>query len=102
MCAVTFAIRVLPITLIRRKITNTFIKSFLYYIPYVTLAVMTFPAIMNATQSPIAGIASMVIGIALAFMGANLFSVTLACCSSVLIIELIMIPPEFITNLFFM
>lgn len=101
MCAVTFVIRVLPMTLIRRKITNTFIRSFLYYIPYVTLAVMTFPAIMNATQSPVAGIVAMVIGIALAFMGAKLFLVTVACCVSVFIIEFIMFPPQFITNLLF-
>ena len=52
---VTYAIRVLPLTLIRKQIQNTFIKSFLYYVPYVTLAVMTFPAIVEATQSPIAG-----------------------------------------------
>ena len=48
-------IRVLPTTLIRKQITNRFIKSFLYYVPYVTLAVMTFPAIIEATNSPIAG-----------------------------------------------
>ena len=45
MAAVTYLIRMLPLTLIRKEIKNTFIKSFLYYVPYVTLAVMTFPAI---------------------------------------------------------
>ena len=40
-----------PLTLIRKPINNQFIQSFLYYVPYVTLAVMTFPAIINATQS---------------------------------------------------
>ena len=55
MAAVSYAIRVLPLTLIRKPIKNQFIQSFLYYVPYVTLAVMTFPAIINATQSPIAG-----------------------------------------------
>ena len=54
MAAVSYAIRVLPLTLIRKPIKNQFIQSFLYYVPYVTLAVMTFPAIINATQSPIA------------------------------------------------
>ena len=48
MFAVTYLVRVLPLTLIRRKIKNRFIRSFLYYVPYVTLAVMTFPAIMPA------------------------------------------------------
>ncbi len=57
MFAVTYLIRVLPLTLIRREIKNKTIRSFLYYVPYVTLAVMTFPAIMEATNSPVAGLA---------------------------------------------
>ena len=55
MFAVSYTIRILPLTLIRKPIRNQFIQSFLYYVPYVTLAVMTFPAIVNATQSPVAG-----------------------------------------------
>ena len=51
MAATTFAIRVLPLTLIRKKIENRFLRSFLYYVPYVTLAVMTIPAIIETTQS---------------------------------------------------
>ena len=57
---VSYLIRVLPLTLIRKPIKNKFLRSFLYYIPYVTLAVMTFPAIINATQSPIAGIIALI------------------------------------------
>ena len=56
MFAVTYLIRVLPLTLIRKEIKNKTIRSFLYYVPYITLAVMTFPAIMEATNSPIAGL----------------------------------------------
>ncbi len=88
MAAVTYAIRVLPLTLIRRKIKNTFLKSFLFYVPYVTLSVMTFPAIIEATQSPVAGAAALIIGIVLAFFGANLFIVAAACCTTVLLLEL--------------
>ena len=55
MALVSYAIRILPLTLIRKPIKNRFVQSFLYYVPYVTLAVMTFPAIMQATQSPVAG-----------------------------------------------
>ena len=51
MAAVTFLIRVLPLTLIRKKITDTTLRSFLYYVPYVTLSAMTFPAIIEATGS---------------------------------------------------
>ena len=81
MAAVSYAIRVLPLTLIRKPIKNQFIQSFLYYVPYVTLAVMTFPAIINATQSPIAGVAALVVGIAAAWFGASLFQVSVSCCA---------------------
>lgn len=51
--AVTYLIRMLPLTLIRRKITNRTLRSFLYYVPYATLSAMTFPAILTATGSAI-------------------------------------------------
>ena len=81
-------IRVLPLTLIRGKIENTFIQSFLFYLPYVTLAVMTFPAIVEATQSPVAGAVALVVGILAAWFGASLFQVSVACCAVVFVIEL--------------
>ena len=61
MAGVSFLIRTLPLTLIRKPITNRFLRSFLFYVPYVTLAVMTFPAIVQATQSPIAGALALVL-----------------------------------------
>ena len=88
---VTYLIRVLPLTLIRREIKNPFLRSFLYYVPYVTLAVMTFPAIINATQSPIAGAAALVVGIAAAWFGASLFQVSVSCCAVVLVLELFLV-----------
>lgn len=91
MACVTYAIRVLPLTLIRKQIKNRFLRSFLYYVPYVTLAVMTFPAIVNATQSPIAGAAALVIGVIAAWMGAGLFPVSVLCCAVVFILELFLV-----------
>ncbi|MDD6616189.1 MAG: AzlD domain-containing protein [Lachnospiraceae bacterium] len=91
MVLITFVIRVLPLTLIRGQIKNQFLQSFLYYVPYVTLAVMTFPAIVNATQSPIAGAAALAAGIILAWMGAGLFPVAVSCCVIVFILELIVL-----------
>lgn len=85
---VSYAIRVLPLTLIRKPIKNKFIQSFLYYVPYVTLAVMTFPAILHATQSPISGAVALVAGIVAAWFGAGLFPVSVICCLLVFIIEL--------------
>ena len=84
---VSYLIRVLPLTLIRKPIKNRFIKSFLYYVPYITLAVMTFPAIVDATQAPLAGIIALVIGIVLSYFGLGLFPVACACCAVVFIAE---------------
>lgn len=88
MALVAFLIRVLPLTLIRKQIRNTFLQSFLYYVPYVTLAVMTFPAIVDATQSPIAGVFALLIGILASFCGAGLFPVSVICCVVVFLTEL--------------
>lgn len=88
MVLTTNGIRVLPLTLIRKPIKNKFIQSFLYYVPYVTLAVMTFPAIMEATQSPIAGFAALVGGIIAAYCGLGLFPVSIICCVLVFVLEL--------------
>ena len=87
MFAVSYTIRILPLTLIRKPIKNRFIQSFLYYVPYVTLSVMTFPAIVNATQSPVAGAMALVVGIAAAWFGASLFQVSVACCAVVFVLE---------------
>lgn len=91
MFAVSYAIRILPLTLIRKPIKNQFIQSFLYYVPYVTLAVMTFPAIVNATQSPAAGAVALVVGIAAAWFGASLFQVSVVCCAIVFVLELFLV-----------
>ena len=84
----TAIIRILPLLILRRPIKNRFLRSFFYYVPYVTLAVMTFPAIVNATASPLAGAVALVAGIILAWIGANMITVSAACCVVVLILEL--------------
>ncbi len=88
MSAVTLAIRILPLTLIRSEIKNVTLRSFLYYVPYVTLAVMTFPAILYATQSEISGAIALAAGIFSAWFGASLFQVSVLCCVTVFITEL--------------
>ena len=88
MAAVSYLIRVLPLTLIRREIKSVFIRSFLYYVPYVTLAVMTFPAITQATNSPVAGFLALVVGILLAWFGRSLFTVAVLSCVTVFVVEL--------------
>ena len=69
--AVIYAIRVLPLTLIRKPLRSRFLRSFLYYVPYVTLAVMTFPAIVEATEVPAAGAAALAAGIIVALLGGS-------------------------------
>ena len=88
---VTYLIRVLPLTLIRKPIRSRFIKSFLYYVPYVTLAVMTFPAIINATESPVAGGIALIAGIVAAYLGAGLLPVACICCVIVFVLEMFVI-----------
>lgn len=85
--AVSCLIRILPLTLIRGKIKNPFIRSFLYYVPYVTLAVMTFPAIITAPQIPLAGILALLIGIAATWKGVNMIGIAILCCAVVFICE---------------
>ena len=87
---VTYLIRVLPLTLIRREINNTFLRSFLYYVPYVTLAAMTFPAILHATDSIWSGLAALVVGALVAWFSGNLFLVAASGCVIVFLVELIL------------
>ena len=87
MAGVSFLIRALPMTLFRKPIKSPFVQSFLYYVPYVTLSVMTFPAIVNATQTPVSGTAALVISILAAWFGADLFKTAVICCGTVLLLE---------------
>ncbi len=89
MFLVTFLIRVLPLTIIRKKIKNVTLRSFLYYVPYITLAVMTFPAIIETTDSLLAGLISFIAGILLAYFGVSLFGVAVSCCAIVFVCEFI-------------
>ncbi|MCI8333917.1 MAG: AzlD domain-containing protein [Lachnospiraceae bacterium] len=91
MAAVTYAIRMLPLVLIRREITNRFIRSFLYYVPYVTLAVMTFPAILSETGSVWSAWAALLTGALLAFRGKSLLQVSVSACLMVFVLELFLV-----------
>ena len=89
--AVIYAIRVLPLTLIRKPLRSRFLRSFLYYVPYVTLAVMTFPAIVEATEVPAAGAAALAAGIVVALLGGSLLTVAASCCAVVFLLEWILV-----------
>ena len=87
MAAVTYLIRMLPLALIKKKITNRFFKSFLYYVPFVTLAVMTFPAILSATESVWSAIAAFVVAMVIAYAGGGLPIVATVACVVVYVVE---------------
>lgn len=89
MAGVTYLIRLLPLTFIRKEIKNTYIRSFLYYVPYVTLSVMTFPAILTATQSIWSALVGFIAAIFAAYRGASLVKVSAAACLAVFLMELI-------------
>ncbi len=82
-----YAIRALPMTLIRKPIKSRFLRSFLYYVPYVTLAVMTVPAILDDPRSPVAGALALAVGVVAAWLGAGLMPVAMLCCVTVLVAE---------------
>ena len=89
MAGVTYLIRLLPLTFIRNEIQNTFIRSFLYYVPYVTLSVMTFPAILSATESLWSALAGFAVAIFVAWKGGSLIKVSAIACIAVFLVELL-------------
>ncbi len=87
MAGVTYLIRMLPLVVLKKKITNRFIRSFLYYIPYAVLAAMTFPTVLGATSSWISALAGLVIAVISAFLGLSLLPVALLSCLAVFLCE---------------
>lgn len=84
-----YLIRLLPFLFLRKPIKNRWFRSFLYYVPYVTLSVMTFPAILSAAETPAAGAAALIVGVIVAWFRGDLFTVALSCCAVVFLFELI-------------
>ena len=87
MALVTYLIRVTPLVLIRREIKSRTVRSFLYYVPYVTLSVMTFPAILSATAVLWSAIAALVVAVVLSLCRCKLPMVALAACMTVFLVE---------------
>ncbi|HIV85488.1 MAG TPA: AzlD domain-containing protein [Candidatus Monoglobus merdigallinarum] len=89
MAGTTYLIRMLPLTLIRRKIKNRFILSFLHYMPYAVLGAMTFPSILYSTSSVISAAAGMITACALAYMQKSLLTVAVFAAAAVFLTELV-------------
>lgn len=88
MAATTYVVRALPLTLLKKEIKNRTVRSFLYYVPYVSLSVMTFPAILSATASLWSALAGLLVAVVIAWVDGNLFRVSIGACMAVFFVEL--------------
>lgn len=86
---ITYLIRMLPVVLIKKRIKNRFLLSFLYYIPYAVLSVMTIPAIFNSTSYKISAIAGFTVAVMLAYSGKSLVKVAALSCAAVFVTEFV-------------
>lgn len=91
MALVTYLIRMIPLTLVRGKIENQYIKSFLYYVPYTCLTAMTFPAILYATGSIWSALAGVAAAVILAFYNKSLVTVAAFACAAVFVVEQVLV-----------
>lgn len=90
MALTTYLVRMLPMVLCRKKITNPFLQSFLYYIPYAVLAAMTIPAIFSSTSSTWSAVGGLLAALVVSLLGKGLMPVALSACGAVLVIEMFM------------
>ena len=77
-------------TVLKNKIKNRFILSFLHYIPYTVLSVMTIPAIFYSTSSVLSALVGFLAAIVTAYFGKSLLKVAATSCSVVFVVEFIM------------
>ena len=87
----TYLIRAVPFALMRKKVKNRFIRSFLHYIPYAVLAAMTLPAAIYATGNIISGVAGLAVGGFFAYKGKGLTLVAVISCVTALLTELLLL-----------
>lgn len=90
MAGTTYLIRMLPMVLLRRKLKNQFLLSFLYYVPYAVLSAMVIPAIFYASDNLVSAIIGFVVAVVAAFFDRGLVTVATLSCVSVFITELVM------------
>jgi len=89
MAVVTYLIRVLPMVIFRKKITNVRIQSFLYYVPYAVLAAMTFPAVFSSTGTAVSSVAGCIAALVLAFCRRSLLTVAVGASAVAYVVMLL-------------
>ena len=83
MAAVTYLIRMLPLTVFRKEIKSRFVRSFLHYVPYAVLGAMTFPDVLYATGSLWTALCGLIVAVVMAWRGKSLLSVAIGACLAV-------------------
>lgn len=87
MAGVTYLIRMLPLVCFRKKITNVFVKSFLYYVPYAVLGAMTVPAIFSSTGYTLSAVAGLIAAVFFAYREKSLLYVAVMASAVVFVAE---------------
>lgn len=90
MAGVTYLVRMLPLVLVKKKIRSRFLLSFLYYIPYAVLSVMTIPAIFYATDYRLSALLGCAVALLLSFFEKSLVKVAAAACAAAFLTELVL------------
>ena len=89
MALTTYVIRMLPMAIFRKKITNIRVRSFLYYVPYAVLAAMTFPAIFSSTGTTVSAVAGCVAAVLLAYFKRGLLTVAVGAAAVVFVVQML-------------
>lgn len=90
MAGVTYAVRAIPLVAVKKKIKNRFLVSFLHYVPYAVLSVMTVPAIFYSTSSKISAAIGFFAAVAASYVEWGLLKVACVSCAAVFIAEFVM------------
>lgn len=90
MAVMSYLPRALPFLLVRQKVQNRFVQSFLHYMPVAVLGAMTFPAILYATATPWSALAGMLVALVMAYFRLPLLPVAVASTLTVFVTEWIM------------
>ncbi len=87
MASVTYLVRMLPLVLVRKKFENRFIRSFLYYVPYAVLGVMTVPAVFYSVGSIPAAAFGFAVALVMAYFEKSLIAVASSATAAVLLFD---------------
>lgn len=90
MAVVTYLLRALPFVLVKKKITNVYVRSFLEYIPYGVLAAMTFPAVFTSAGAPAPSLAGMTVALVLAYRRKGLLTVAIGAVAVAAVLTVIL------------